>query len=544
MDAKRPVKPEAAVLIDKIGHLAEQLTKSPLDLDHPKFGFMENFKSTLTDGYPLSSKNIGIPIRYVFPRLPEEIFFPNRDDLHLVLTNDSSLFAKQEKQNYLKTPPARRRWYLNNGRLIRVHLRGKKKLNGDLLEILSFLGILRLFRRTGWEEIASYTNENIIPFLSDRTNFEKWQQKKITVSIDWKPERPPATVVLEDQLRKIGLKDLISQQQKPLLLIGNDFSWRLMMFTLLLSPSQFRKLKIIFKAEEEKIKKETKLINDDWLDFCHKYILLTILNKTYSSTKNNQPEINAIYNQIFNQKNFKTIGYQRLLYGKRPPLKKKFFLRSAIGEPVDYWDPKKFQQKLLKDESASVRKFFLNLIQHRWSILSIPYLIGENSAEVTESLIQNRLVDDETVAFVGKAGLFSEENNCFSLKKGDLIWPRKIFNLENDQSFNFPFKNNLFFNIPSADFLTVPNIALQSYPDCQLIKSRQDKNLPLALDMEQFHLLSLKEKFRILPGFYISDLSCRKNYGQENKITTPLDPIRGGLAIWQAMLLVLQQINR
>lgn len=535
-------------------------------LDDKFFGFKyRRYKMFLTRNEPVDENNIALVMPYLLDRIPTELLSTDKN-IELVLTNDVTKFQDCED---IKTAKSRRRWYTiedqGDKRVIYWHIRDDKLIEEndlvggtDAIEMMSFLSLLHILRKSDFnvleqkfEEIGYLMPNDKFDAFHNEESFIKWKYTDFNVKLDFDVERPSAVDILVQNL-KDRLPKPSNGEKKPFLLIGNDFSWRLTMFSLFLNGENLNKLK-------EKYANDLSLLNrfieesqlgekEDLREFIKKYFLLTLLNKEY---KHNE-DLTSIYDEIFSAENYQKLGYRRLLYGKIEPINKdENSKRSITGEPVDYWDPNSFDEQLLQDETNYVRKLFEELLTYQQPILSIPYLNGKISPELIVKLIKAGLVDESVVGFLGKVGYFDSGTIKEPLRRGNIVMPVSVSEITRKKPSNeeYPHKFSLderdlhFINlVRTAKFTTTPAVTIQSEEDF-----KNGDYTDSVLESEQYYIV---EKFeennlatRIIGSFYISDIS-RKNpiVGAQDNINIPLTPQEGAISVCLTTLFEIDQI--
>jgi hypothetical protein len=218
------------------------------NLDHEYWNFMEGHPSTLTDGEPLTPQNVGKNVleyalqRFAYLHLSDseresqtmsgltDVFAGNYDSMEIILTNNHQLFLCN--QDDIKSPERRRRWTLvsdedKEGRIVRkvyVQIRNENPDGSDMLEMMTFLGVLHLVRQASFEDVNTFfKNKKRKPsFLNNSSEFEKWKEKEISVGVDFQSERKSAIDLLVEDLEKKA-REYNFSENPPVLLIGNDF---------------------------------------------------------------------------------------------------------------------------------------------------------------------------------------------------------------------------------------------------------------------------------------------------------------------------------
>lgn len=537
--------------------IKEPRFNGPISLDDSFFDLKKGYSLTLTDGKDINEFNVAKTLGYVMPRMPEEMF-TGQDNINIVLTNDQAIFNGSNDLD-LKRSKSRKRWHVvkndeeKKSTTIYIQIRDEQLGETDMTELMSNLAILHLLKKSDysqiWQHVAGnkFFSSKEFNTIRNRELFENWKKKKITVKRDFDPSRKSALDILVEGLAN----KLPDTEKKPFLMIGNDFSWRLMMFTLFLKENSVAKLESIFAKELEETNARLKERNvpNELRGFMKKYVLLTLLNKDYHKNESTR----KLYEEIFTQKNYEYLGFERLFFGERGPIDdNKEFERSSIAEPIDYWDPNKFYRPLLADESQYVQNLFSKLIDQGQPILSIPYMIGKMSTDLVAKLIDRGLIDREKIGFIGKVGNIVRRGKNH-LKRGQIVIPDVIHQSLGDRySYEYP---NLFrledddkvfidqFSV--AHFMTVPAVTLQNYHDFEMIGDTPN----LCVEMEQHPLVEMLQGTgtRIISSFYVSDQSIEpgdtKTVEQVN-ISTPLDTVEGAIAVCFTTLFELKQLAK
>lgn len=534
--------------------------RNPLSLDDSFFDLKRGYSLTLTDGKEINTFNVAKTLGYVIPRMPEEIF-TGQDNINIVLTNNQKIFGNANNEE-LRRSKSRKRWHVvkqdeqTKETTVYLQIRDEQLGETDMTEIMSNLAILHVLKTSEfsqiWQHVAGnrYLSSREFETLQNQELFEKWKKKKITVRQDFDQSRKSALNILVDGLAA----KLPKTEKKPFLMIGNDFSWRLMMFTLFLKEDSVGKLEKIFgkELEETNAKLKERYIPKELKNFIKKYVLLTLLNKDYRKNDSTR----KLYEEIFTQKNYEYLGFERVFYGERGPINgEENFDRSIIAEPVDYWDPNNFYRPLLADEGQYVRELFSKLIDQGQPILSIPYMIGKMSTDLVAKLIDRELIDREKIGFIGKVGNIVRPGKNH-LKRGQIVIPDVVHSsLGNGYSYEYP---NLFklddedkvfidqFSV--AHFMTVPAVTLQNYYDFDMV----DEAPNLCVEMEQHPLIQMLQGTgtRIISSFYVSDQSVEPG-GDNNQesasrvnISTPLDTVEGAIAVCFTTLFEIKQLAK
>jgi len=281
------------------------------------FGFVDTkYEMFLADGEIISSKNIAKVLPYLLERTPQELLNPD-SDVRLVLSNDNGFF--KERSDVLQTANKRRRWYyVEDGsqdkscKTVYWHIRDDEIVSDkedelvggtDSIEMMSFLSLLHILKQSDYSDFEKLTKEdstsaklygslkNKFHFLSSQKAFEKWKSQEFNVLLDFDKEREGAVdLFINDLKERVPKRN--EGDHKPFLLIGNDFSLRLTMFSLLVDQNTIEALKIMYKNDldefRETFKKGPYTGKDDLKNSLEKYFLLTLLNKDYGRAKNSQ----------------------------------------------------------------------------------------------------------------------------------------------------------------------------------------------------------------------------------------------------------------
>ena len=557
-------------------------TTRPTPLSYKIFNLQEGYPlAPMVDNEPLGPHNVVMTLSYLGERIPNELLETMDKPINLVLTNDHNKFVGQNTRDQLKTAKSRRRWYTVEDKResinINMNIRDSKLGGADQREMASFLSLLHLLRKANFHQVHSLVMANPqfksphFDVFKDPNKFEAWKKSEINVSFDFDENRTSAVDILTQKLKE----KMPKTERKPLLFIGNDFSWRMTMFTLLLDEVKLASLEKLYGKDQETdasfgirtkmtdletiVKTMAKRnIPEDVKAFVRKYTLLTLLNKDYGKTD----RATQLYEQIFNKENYSKLGYKRLLYGVRGPLDNgNDYEKSNMGEPIDYWDPKAFDQNLLIDESPYIKEMFDRLIEIDHPILSIPYLIGELPADLSAKLIDEELIDPELIAFIGKIGYIRRDSNREhdnGLKQGQIVIPYKtrIAGQDQDQATQYPIRyqvderDKAFFNYVGVDeLMTVAAVTVQEDGDYKAV-SNPDGHL--TVDMEQG---SMAEKFsgsntRIVAGFYISDVSDSKGAkkpgenARKSDISKPMNTVEGAISASFTTLFAIYQMSK
>lgn len=564
--------------------------KEGISIDDTFFSFEKDYPTTLTSGEPLSRKNVAQPLIYTSARLPEDLF-KGQENIELVLTNDNARFLQGSG---LKTAKARRRWYVveedkkHNKKTIYLQIRDNQlETSTDLGEIMSLLGIVSIARKS--------TLRDLKPLKFKPDDLRAFQGKDIKIKLDFDVSRKSAAEVLIEQLKRhpYSRSERHKNENMPFLLMGNDFSLRLLMMTTVINKDQVDQLKKMFsgkwaeavdqfhnehdtnkilKIKEEfmtdRVSEIDRLLDEKnipplYKDFFMKYTLLTLLDR-------NRHLIGAadkFHNQIFTEENYKKLGYKRLLYGVRSPLDEsnRDFERSVMGEPIDYWDPVEFSKHLefLGDESDPIKQIFQRLIDKKQPLLSISYVIGGLSIELVEQLIRNGLISREEIGFIGKVGHYVDGDEPH-LQRGDLAIISSCYSPDADMRAevenNIKFQNELSALVGmshAVSALTSRAVTVQTHKELENARRQEreltnDEHRHLVVDMEQFYLINkLKELgTKYYSVFYISDISRNPKKilldwfkgNDAEKITNPLSTVRGALAVALSTLIVIDSL--
>lgn len=568
LEVKKLAPRDLLLETDQLGMMLKRLGR--MSIDNPSFKYLKGASLTLTDGQEVDEFTAGMLLPYVLQRIPTELIAgkDERDRLsikpvEIVLTNNHDMFVDQQTRERLKTSTARRRWYLveekKDTRTIYLHIRDHVETGTDLIEIISMLSALSIIRGANFSQVYQHIvgcrnfpeNQGSNSVFLNKDLFEEWKQKPINVSWDFNVERGSAVDTLIGSLSEYFAKNERSEK-KPYLLIGNDFSWRLTMFTLLLNDQQFQLLSNQFGHELGEVNKQLDIMNapEDLKRFVQKYTLLTLLNKYYR----HKPELISIYHDIFTKENYQRLGYTRIFFGARGSLEEDEYQRSVLAEPIDYWDPKIFDRTILCNQESYIRNLFNRLINMGQPILSVPYIVGMMSAELTTKLIEANLVDGEKVGFVGKVGnIVMGETR--PLVRGQIVIPRTV-NYPNAKSLIYPAQFNikgddegssLFLSAFTAcDLVTVPTVTLQAFSDFEQFNSGAT-----CVDMEQYYLVNRLKQLglntKIIPAFYVSDNSVMPDYRSRMKngetLSVPLSITDGAVAVSLATLFAVNQLE-
>jgi len=556
------------------------------DLDDEYWNFMKRHPSTLTDGEPLTPQNVGKNVleyalqRFAYLHLSDsereaqkrdgltDVFAGDYDSMEIILTNNHELFL--DNQVDIKSPERRRRWMLvsdedKEGRIVRkvyVQIRNENPDGSDMLEMITFLGVLHLVRQTSFEDVNIFFKDKKRKpsFLNNPSEFEEWKKKKISVGIDFQSVRKSAIDLLIENLGKKASEYNFSENP-PVLLIGNDFFLRLLVFALGLSKNDEEQLRQCFSSEIENLRKifEERNVSLDLIPIIEKYYLLSRLNLYYREENEElRNKLAKIYTRVFSSQNYEALGFRRLFDGVR---KTDGVSKSSLAEPVDLWDPSQIEAHLLIDETDPLQRLIMSLREKRIRILSVPYLIGNLSEELTRKLLEKEFINRRVVGFVGKVGM-AHLLESPKIEVGDQVSIEGIYDISGGQIDTTKLSNILatldgqkIFDIPVTDvsFLTLPALLAQTSESIERVwNSRNDRNNLLALDMEMYDLLKLLEgveEIRLATAFYISDktlihkLSSEVETDSSEKITVPISKEVGAIAVVLAMLRALEQIQ-
>jgi len=540
----------------------EIISKKQINLDDERLGeLIYGGELTLLEGKPLNEETAIGALPYVARRLPPEIFFANQRPLTIIVSNDNEAFNDPK---LLRTAPARRRWYtVEEGEkevTVRIHVRDGMINGTDLQEImamLSYLSILRgMDKAEADENLGRMDNRYLRDYeaFQSADNFQRWKDRPITVQFDLDFNRPGAVTLLVERVRerlnKLGEAGEI-RKKEPFLLIGNDFSLRLVAFTLLVDDKTIKTLRNKFSEELEKFAEklqELNLTHDSLKGFLEKYFLLTLLSRKY---REGDSDIKAIYNQIFSDENYRKLGFRRLLYAVNRPDGITADQLSPLAEPVDYWNPAMMDEVLLADESDFIRRLFRDLRELGQPIISIPYLIGTLSAELVEEMINRRMIDQTAIGFVGKVGNIVLSKESY-IPRGRLVIPLKVKNAGEEQWNYYP---HYFRRFPEelSETVTIIHFAqwLVTFPSLLHQGFAAFDGLPygdiVVADMEQGYLVNrfgkMPQPLEILSCFYISDHSIHPSLSlKAPNLNVPLDPIDGAIGACLSTLWVIYQM--
>ncbi len=548
-----------------------ETTLGPVGIGHSVFSLLEGNHITMTEGLPFDEVTVKYTIPYVVSRIPKELFAAVTDQgfsikpTHLVLTNNHDMFAAEGIQDSLQTAPSRRRWYLvheeEDKRTIYLHIRDGKEGETDMIEIMTMLFVFHTLRKANPASVnlylmglKSFPPEGVNRLFLNQDLFSQWQKNPFDVTLDFDSQRGSAVDKLVTDLKDC----LPTSNEKPFLLIGNDFSMKLILFTLVLDKENENKLRKIFENELMQISvyldslgitkhESTKELKS----FVEKYVLLALLNKTYR----HKESLQGIYEAIFSQTNYEMLGFQRLLDGVRKSNQRK---KSILAEPVDYWDPKKFNSSLLDDEALPIKRIFQYIVETGKPIVSIPYLIGTISAELVSKLIKEGLVDESSIGFIGKVGNIVLPGTNF-VPRGTTVVPEYVFFQGRDgleyPTTGFYYPSEIIHLIHTAlggSIVTVPAVLSQTFSDFTNPDGKPvDSNI--FVDMEQWYIIAealeeLKKlgfNTRIISSFYVSDNSVSpqaKNQGFNGvTLATPMSFAEGTVAACLTTLFELTQ---
>jgi len=556
------------------------------NLDHEYWNFMEGHPSTLTDGEPLTPQNVGKNVleyalqRFAYLHLSDsereaqktdgltDVFAGDYDSMEIILTNNHELFLGNPAD--IKSPERRRRWTFvsdedNEGRIVRrvyVQIRNENPDGSDMLEVMTFLGVLHLVRQASFEDVNIFFKDKKRKpsCLNNPYKFQEWKEKKISVGIDFRSERKSAIDLLIENLGKKASEYNFSENP-PVLLIGNDFFLRLLVFALGLSENDEKELRECFSSEIYNLRKifEERNVSLDLRPIIEKYYLLSRLNLYYREENEGlRNTLAKIYTRVFSSENYQALGFDRFLNA----LRNKFGApKSPLAEPVDLWNPSQIANHLLSDETDPLQRLIMSLREKRIRILSVPYLIGNLSEELTRKLLEKEFINRRVVGFVGKVGM-AHLLESPKIEVGDQVAIEGIYDISGGQIDTTKLSNILatldgqqIFDIPVTDvsFLTLPALLAQTPESIERVwNSRNDGNNLLALDMEMYDLLKLLEivkVIRLATAFYVSDKTLihkssseAKNDSSE-KITVPISKEVGAIAVVLAMLRALEQIQ-
>jgi hypothetical protein len=557
------------------------------DLDDKYWNFMEEHPSTLTDGEPLTPQNVGKNVleyalqRFSYLHLSDrereaqkmsgltDVFADNYSSMEIILTNDSQLFLANQPD--IKSPERRRRWMLvsdeedNEGRIVRkvyVQIRNDNPDGSDMLEMMTFLGVLHLVRQASFEDVNIFFKDKKRKpsFLNNPSEFEEWKKKKISVGTDFQSERKSAIDLLVEDLEKKA-REYNFSENPPVLLIGNDFFLRLLVFALGLSQDDEEQLRQCFSSGIENLRKifEDRNVSLNLRPIIEKYYLLSRLNLYYREENEElRSKLAEIYKRVFSSKNYQALGFPRLLDGVRNT---DGGSKSSLAEPVDLLDPSQIKEHLLIDETDPLQRLIMNLREKRIRILSVPYLIGNLSEELTRKLLEKGFINRRVAGFVGKVGM-AHLSELPDIKVGDQVTIEGIYNISGGQIDTNKLSEILVslasqqifdIQVTAVPFLTVPALLAQTPESIERVwNSRNDGNNLLALDMEMYDLLKLLEGvegIRLATAFYISDktlihkLPFEAETDSSEKITVPISKEVGAIAVVLAILRALEQIQ-
>jgi hypothetical protein len=558
------------------------------NLDHEYWNFMEGHPSTLTDGEPLTPQNVGKNVleyalqRFAYLHLSDseresqtmggltDVFAGDYYSMEIILTNNHQLFLGNQAD--IKSPERRRRWMLvsdeedNEGRIVRkvyVQIRNENPDGSDMLEMMTFLGVLHLVRKASFEDVNTFfKNKKRKPsFLNNSSEFEKWKEKEISVDVDFKLKRKSAIdLLVEDLEKKAGEYNF--SENPPVLLIGNDFFLRLLVFALGLSKNDEEQLRQCFSSEIENLRKifKERNVSLDLRAIIEKYYLLSRLNLYYREENEGlRRNLAEIYTRVFSSQNYEALGFRRLFDGVRNT---DGVSKSPLAEPVDLWDPSQIANHLLSDETDPLQGLIRNLREKHIRILSVPYLIGNLSEELTRKLLEKGFINRRVMGFVGKVGM-AHISELSDIKVGDQVAIEGIYNISGGQidpnklsEILVSLAGQQIFDIPvrNVPFLTVPALLAQTAESIKRILDlrKEDNNNLLALEMEMDYLVKFLERvqeIRLATAFYVSDktlihkLPSEVETNSSEKITVPISKEVGAIAVVLAILRALEQIQ-
>ena len=557
------------------------------DLDDEYWNFMEGHPSTLTDGEPLSPQNVGKNVleyvlqRFAYLHLSDserkaqttdgltDVFAGDYDSMEIILTNNHQLFLVNQAD--IKSPERRRRWMLvrdeedegRNVRRVYVQIRNENLDGSDMLEMMTFLGVLHLVRQASFEDVNIFFKDKKRKpsFLNNSSEFEKWKKRKISVGVDFQLKRKSAIdLLVEDLEKKAGEYNF--SENPPVLLIGNDFFLRLLVFALGLSKDDEEELRQCFSSEIENLRKifKERNVSLDLRPIIEKYYLLSRLNLYYREENDNlRRELAEIYTRVFSYENYQALGFRRLFDGVRNT---DGVSKSPLAEPVDLWDPSQIANHLLSDETDPLQKLIMSLKENQIRILSVPYLIGNLSEELTRKLLGKELINPRIMGFVGKVGM-AHLLESPKIEVGNQVAIDGIYDISGGQidKISVSLAGQRIFDIPvtAVPFLTGPALLVQTPESIKRVwgSRKEDENNLLALDMEMYDLVKLLEGvegMRLATAFYVSDktlihklpshkLPSEAKTNSSEKITVPISKEVGAIAVVLAILRALEQIQ-
>jgi hypothetical protein len=335
----------------------------------------------------------------------------------------------------------------------------------------------------------------------------------------------------------------------------------LLVFALGLSQDDEEQLRQCFSSEIENLRKifEERNVSLNLRPIIEKYYLLSRLNLYYREENEElRSKLAKIYTRVFSSENYQALGFRRLFDGVRNT---DGVSKSPLAEPVDLWDPSQIEAHLLIDETDPLQRLIMSLREKRIRILSVPYLIGNLSEELTRKLLEKEFINRRVMGFVGKVGM-AHLSELPDIKVGDQVTIEGIYNISGGQIYPNKLSTILatldgqqIFDIPvtAVPFLTVPALLVQTPESIERVwNSRNDRNNLLALDMEMYDLLNFLEgvkEIRLATAFYVSDKTLihkssseAKNDSSE-KITVPISKEVGAIAVVLAILRALEQIQ-
>lgn len=346
-------------------------------------------------------------------------------------------------------------------------------------------------------------------------------------------------------------------------LFGNDYSIRIFLSLGLFNDSEFDQLRSVFLPTN--ISKSVRASNPEWYSQLDqvKMALKTLsgdavataaekffLVQQLSLYGGNDQNLKSLRLRLFSPKTFQKIGLIRLVGSSESPL----------ADPIDVLEPQSISTELMANLPTPVREVLKRVVQNNQVIMSVPYTLGNLTAQTLEAFSQT-FEQPFNIAFMGKVGNASASNDSISV--GELTLPTKVYNQFNEEPLAVINTINQFLvesglPIHQAVMMTTLALTFQEPGEMEALMESLPEGKALTLDVELYHLMSWlqtylptlseeqRQKHKVVLRYYISDKTILPRYfdqeahGQD-KISQSLG-MRGSIPLFIALFDILNQL--
>lgn len=398
-------------------------------------------------------------------------------------------------------------------------------------------------------------------YRSDELEIRQAYPRQFRLHKSAREDHTPTNMVaqlVKERLKETGLPEPTD------VLFGNDYSIRIFLAIGLFEASEFEELRAAFLPElsaeqlidiQQRFRYEqieqvrtglSSLKDDDIRDAAEKFFLVQQLS-LYSGSND---QIVKLRRRLFAPSSFKKIGLIRLVETGKSPL----------ADPIDVLNPSSIDADVLTQLPQPVRDVLRNIFRNQQVILSVPYTLGNLTAQTLEAFSQT-FEQPFNIGFMGKVGNASTGADDISV--GQLTLPNRVYNQFNEEPLavintfsQFLVESGL--PIHQAVMMTTLALTFQEPGEMEELMESLPEGTALTLDVELYHFMSWlqtylptlseeqREKHKVVLRYYISDKTILPRYfnqeahGQD-KISQSLG-MRGSIPLFIALFDILDQL--